>query len=168
MKVKIRQWRLTDAKDLANALNNLKILNNLRDGLPFPYTETDGKQFINDMLSADKTKTFAFAVEVDGKVIGSVGAFRQNNVHCKTAEIGYYIAEEFWGKGIATSAVKSVCDYVFDHTDIMRIFAEPFADNAASCRVLEKAGFEYEGTLKSNAVKCGQVKDMKMYALIKN
>lgn len=167
MKVITRRWQLADAKDLALALNNLKILNNLRDGLPFPYTEADGKQFISDMLSADQTKTFSFAVEVDGKVAGSVGAFRQNNIHCKTAEIGYYVAEEFWGRGVATLAVKSVCEYVFAHTDIIRIFAEPFADNAASCKVLEKVGFELEGILKSNAVKCGQVKDMKMYAILK-
>ena len=118
-------------------------------------------------MAADEDETFAFAVTVDSKVIGSIGAFRQGNIHRQTAELGYYIAEEYWGKGIMTEAVKQLCDYVFSHTDIIRIFAEPFALNSASCRVLEKAGFQYEGTLRSNAVKNGKVLDMKMYARVK-
>ena len=167
MKVEIRKWRLTDAKDLAAALSNQKILDNLRDGLPYPYTEQDGQDFISAMLAADEDETFAFAITVDEKVIGSIGAFRQGNIHRQTAELGYYIAEEYWDKGIMTEAVKQLCDYVFSHTDIIRIFAEPFAYNSASCRVLEKAGFQYEGTLRNNAVKNGKVLDMKMYARLK-
>ena len=167
MEIQIRKWMLTDAKDLAAALSNKKILDNLRDGLPYPYTEKDGRDFIAAMLAADEDETFAFAVTVDSKVIGSIGAFRQGNVHRQTAELGYYIAEEYWGKGIMTEAVKQLCDYVFSHTDIIRIFAEPFALNSASCRVLEKAGFQYEGTLRSNAVKNGKVLDMKLYARVK-
>ena len=167
MNCKIRRWELFDARDLATALSNKKIQDNLRDGLPFPYTEEDGKAFISAMLTADETDTFAFAITADGKVIGSIGAFRQTNIHNKTAELGYYIAEECWGKGITTEAVKQLCDYVFSHTDIIRIYAEPFAYNIASCRVLEKAGFQYEGTLRSNALKNGKVLDMKMYSKLK-
>ena len=167
MEIQIRKWMLIDAKDLAAALSNKKILDNLRDGLPYPYTEKDGRDFISAMLAADEDETFAFAVTVDSKVIGSIGAFRQGNVHRQTAELGYYIAEEYWGKGIMTEAVKQLCAYVFSHTDIIRIFAEPFALNSASCRVLEKAGFQYEGTLRSNAVKNGKVLDMKLYARVK-
>ena len=152
---------------LAAALPNKKILDNLRDGLPYPYTEKDGRDFISAMLTADEDETFAFAVTVDGKVVGSIGAFRQGNIHRQTAELGYYIAEEYWGKGITTEAVKQLCDHIFSHTDIIRIFAEPFAHNTASCRVLEKAGFQYEGTLRSNAVKNGKVLDMRMYARLK-
>jgi RimJ/RimL family protein N-acetyltransferase len=81
--------------------------------------------------------------------------------------MGYYIAEPWWGKGIGTTAVKEVCSYIFNNTDIIRIFAEPFAYNIASCRILEKAGFTFEGTLRKNAVKNGKVIDMKMYALVK-
>ena len=99
--------------------------------------------------------------------IGSIGVFRQDNIHCKTAEMGYYIGEPYWGNGYMTNAIKQVCAYVFENTDIIRIFAEPFAHNIASCRALEKAGFQYEGTLKSNAVKCGSIVDMKMYALVR-
>ena len=164
----IRKWRLEDAKDLAGMLSNKKIQDNLRDGLPYPYTEKDAQAFIQDMLAADSTKTFAFAIINDeNKAIGSIGAFRCENIHRQTAEMGYYLAEEYWGKGIATEAVKQLADHVFNQTDIMRIFAEPFSTNRSSCRVLEKSGFQFEGTLRKNAVKNGEIKDMQMYALIK-
>lgn len=167
MKCRIRKWELSDAKDLAAALSNRKVQDNLRDGLPYPYTEQDGKEFISAMLSADENETFAFAITVNNMVIGSIGIFRQGNIHRQTAELGYYIAEEYWGKGIMTEAVKQICEYVFANSDIIRIYAEPFAYNIASCRALEKTGFQYEGTLRSNAVKNGKVIDMKMYSLLK-
>lgn len=167
MTCRIRKWKISDAKDLAMALSNKKIQDNLRDGLPYPYTEQDGMSYISAMLSADENETFAFAIIVDGKAVGSIGVFRQGNIHRQTAELGYYIAEKYWGKGIMTEAVIQTCEYVFEKSDIIRIYAEPFAYNAASCRVLEKAGFQYEGTLRSNAVKNGKVIDMKMYDLLK-
>lgn len=167
MKCRIRKWELSDAKDLAAALSNKKVQDNLRDGLPYPYTEQDGKEFISAMISADENETFAFAITVDNMVLGSIGIFRQGNIHRQTAELGYYIAEEYWGKGIMTEAVKQICEYVFANSDIIRIYAEPFAYNIASCRVLEKVGFQYEGTLRSNAVKNSKVIDMKMYSLLK-
>ncbi len=167
MTCRIRKWKLSDAAALAAAVSNEKILDNLRDGLPYPYTEQDGEDYISDMLSAKEDETFAFAITADNKVIGSIGVFRQENIHRRTAELGYYISEEYWGKGIMTEAVKQICEYVFSKSDIIRIYAEPFAYNAASCRVLEKAGFQYEGTLRNNAVKNGKVIDMKMYSLLK-
>lgn len=167
MNCRIRKWELSDAKDLAIALSNKKIQDNLRDGLPYPYTEKDGAEYISAMLSADENDTFAFAIVADNKVVGSIGVFRQGNIHGRTAELGYCVAEEYWGKGIMTKAVQQICEYVFDKSDIIRIYAEPFAYNIASCRVLEKAGFQYEGTLRSNAVKNGKVIDMKMYSLLK-
>lgn len=167
MKCRIRKWKLSDARDLAVALSNKKVQDNLRDGLPYPYTEQDGRDFISAMLSADKNETFAFAITVDNIAIGSIGIFRQGNIHRRTAELGYYIAEEYWGKGIMTEAVRQICEYVFSKSDIIRIYVEPFAYNTASCRVLEKAGFQYEGILRSNAIKNGKVIDMKMYSKIK-
>lgn len=164
----IREWRLEDKNDLATMLNNKNILNNLRDGLPYPYTINDAEEYITAMLSADKTKTFAFAIVVNDIVVGSIGVFRCDNIHSLTAEMGYYIGEPYWGKGLGTSAVKQICKFIFEHTNIIRIFAEPFAYNIASCRVLEKAGFQLEGILHSNAVKNGNVIDMKMYASIKD
>lgn len=168
MNCEIRKWKLEDAKNLPAVISNIKVQDNLRDGLPYPYTEQDGVDFISDMLSANENDTFAFAITAEGRVIGSIGVYRQGNIHRFTAELGYYIAEEFWGKGIMTNAVKQICKYVFDNSDIIRIYAEPFAFNTASCRVLEKAGFQYEGTLRSNAVKKGKVIDMKMYSLLKS
>ncbi len=167
MECLIRSWRIEDAIDLASAINNKKIHDNLRDGLPYPYTENDAKNFINAMLQAEKHTIYSFAITVEDKVIGSIGVFRRDNIHSRTAEMGYYIAEQFWGKGLGTSAVKQTCKYIFANTDIIRIFAEPFAYNTASCRILEKSGFLLEGTLRSNAVKNGQIIDMKMYSIIK-
>lgn len=168
MNCNIRKWKLSDAKDLAAAISNKKVQDNLRDGLPYPYTEQDGVDFISAMLAADENETFAFAITVDDKAVGSIGVFRQGNIHRRTAELGYYVAEEYWGKGIMTDAVNQICNYVFDNSNIIRIFAEPFAYNTASCRVLEKAGFQYEGTLRSNAVKNEKVIDMKMYSLCRS
>lgn len=167
MDIRIRKWKLEDKTALAENLNNQKVMDNLRDGLPYPYTENDAEGFIKAMLSADKDKTFAFAITADEKVIGSIGVFRCDNIHYRTAEMGYYIGEKYWGHGYMTSAVRQTCEYVFENTDIIRIFAEPFAHNAASCRVLEKSGFVCEGILRNNAFKNGKIADMKMYALIK-
>ena len=149
-------------------MSDKEILDNLRDGLPYPYTEQDGAAFISAMLAADERETFVFAVTVPDKAVGSIGVFRQGNVHRRTAELGYYIAKEYRGKGMMTEAVRQICTYVFDNSDILRIYAEPFSYNAASCRVLEKAGFQYEGTLRCNAVKNGRILDMKMYARLKD
>lgn len=167
MEYGIRKWKIEDKYSLAEMLNNKKILDNLRDGLPYPYTVSDAEEYIRAMLSADETKTFAFAVTADGKAIGSIGLFRQENIHSRTAELGYYIGEQYWGRGIMTDMVKKACEYVFENSDIIRIFAEPFAWNTRSCRVLEKSGFCFEGVLRANAVKNGNITDMKMYALIK-
>ena len=98
MDCRIRKWDPADAKDLSAVLSNAKIHDNLRDGLPYPYTEQDGLDFISAMLSADANETFAFAITTEGKVIGSIGVFRQGNIHRRTAELGYYIAEAYWEK----------------------------------------------------------------------
>ena len=167
MLCKIREWRSSDAADLAATLSNKKVQDNLRDGLPFPYTEKDGSEYIAAMLSADKNDAFAFAITVDDRVIGSISVFRQENIHRLTAELGYYISEEYWGNGIVTEAVKQICEYVFRNSDIIRIYAETFSHNTASCRVLEKAGFQFEGLLRQNAVKNNKVADVKIYSLLK-
>ena len=163
----LRPWRLEDAGDLAAALNDRRILDNLRDGLPYPYTPQDGADFIAAMLAADSHAAYPFAITVEDRAVGSIGAFRRENIHCRTAEVGYYIGASWWGKGLATSAVRQLCAQLFRETDLLRIFAEPFADNTASCRVLEKAGFQLEGVLRKNAVKNGAVRDMKLYALVR-
>jgi len=119
MVCKIRKWRPSDAAELAKVLSDKEILDNLRDGLPYPYTEQDGAAFISAMLAADERETFAFAVTVQDKAVGSIGVFRQGNVHRRTAELGYYIAKEYRGKGMMTEAVRQICTYVFDNSDIL-------------------------------------------------
>lgn len=167
MKCCIRPWKLEDAESLAAVLNNRNILANLRDGLPYPYTKLDAESYIAAMLSAPEESQYAFAITVEDEVVGSIGVFRKENIHFRTAEMGYYIAQPYWGHGITTDAVRQVCGYVFENSDILRIFAEPFARNLASCRVLEKSGFSLEGILRKNAVKDGEILDMKLYAFIK-
>lgn len=162
----LRNWTIQDAKDISTVMNDKEVLDNLRDGIPFPYTEKDGDNFINSVLNATADSQYTWAIYIDGKVIGSIGIFRKENIHSRTAELGFCIAKHYWGKGIVTAAVKEACEYIFTHTNIIRVFAEPFAHNTASCRVLEKAGFTFEGTLRKNAVKNGNILDMKMYALV--
>lgn len=164
----IREWLPTDAPALAQALNNKKIFDNLRDGLPYPYTEKDAAAFIAKLRSADPGSSFEFAVVVDGKVVGDVGATRQGNINRYTAELGYYLAEEYWGKGIMTEAVRLLCAHVFASTDINRLYAEAYVRNKASCRVLEKAGFTREGVLRECAVKNGKTEDMVVYSLLRS
>ena len=113
MKYELRKWRLSDAKELAAALNNKRILNNLRDGLPFPYTEQDGRDYIIATLSANENDTFAYAITAEDHVIGSIGAFRQGNIHRQTAELGYCLAEEYRGQGIMSGAIRQLCVRIF-------------------------------------------------------
>ena len=165
MNCTIRPWRMSDAMDLAAALSDPAILNNLRDGLPYPYTEKDAEDYITAMLCADKSAVFAYAICLEDRAVGSIGAFRQSNIHFRTAELGYYLAREYWGRGIVTEAVRQLCERVFAQTDILRIYAESFSDNVGSRRVLEKAGFQLEGILRRNACKNCRVLDMALYAL---
>ena len=110
MNCTIRPWRMSDAMDLAAALSDPAILNNLRDGLPYPYTEKDAEDYITAMLCADKSAVFAYAICLEDRAVGSIGAFRQSNIHFRTAELGYYLAREYWGRGIVTEAVRqSIC-----------------------------------------------------------
>ncbi|MDE7163012.1 MAG: GNAT family N-acetyltransferase [Clostridia bacterium] len=165
--ITIREWREGDAKALSMLLSDKRVMDNLRDGLPFPYTEADALDYISFCNSADKNSSFCFAIVYNDKVVGSIGVFRQGNIHFRTAELGYYIGVEHWGKGITTEAVRLACKHVFDNTDIVRIYAEPFVENIGSCRVLEKNGFALEGIMRKNAYKNGVLRDMKLYALVK-
>jgi len=165
--VALRLFKKDDAADLTAAINNKKVIDNLRE-IPFPYTERDANEFIEAVLAADKETHYVFAITYGGKVIGCISALRMDNVHRQTAELGYYVAEPYWNRGIATGAVQKMCACIFDNTDIIRIFAAPYGYNDASCRVLEKAGFLFEGVMRRNAVKNGKVIDMKLYAIIQD
>ena len=167
MKTVLREWRKDDAQVLVGIIRNKKVQDNLRDGIPYPYRKEDADIFIKEMITPVSGQIYPFAITVDGELAGSIAVYRRDNIHFRTGELGYYLGERFWGKGVGTEAVKQICGYIFKYTDIIRIFAEPFAENKASCRVLEKAGFQMEGILRCNAVKNGKVMDMKLYALIK-
>ena len=167
MNCSLRKWRIQDAADLSNALSNRAVQDRLRDGIPFPYSVSDAEEYITAMLKSDPNETVSFAITVDDRAVGTIGAFRGNNIHRQTAELGYYLAEEYWNRGIVTDAVRQLTDYLFTHTDLIRLFATPFSDNFGSCRVLEKAGFQLEGTMRRHAVKNGVVRDMKLYAIVR-
>lgn len=167
MTVALREWILEDAPPLAKFIDNPNVQNNLRDGIPYPYTEKDAEEYIKGVLSQQPGTIFARAILADGSVVGSISVSRKDNVHRLTAELGYFLAEPYWGRGITSEAIRQITAFIFSNTDIVRIFAEPYAYNIASCRALEKAGYVYEGTLRKNAIKNGKFLDMKMYAIIK-
>ncbi len=163
----LRKWKLCDAEDVALFANNKKIADNLRDAFPNPYTLKNAQEFINACLCADESEKIFRAIEIDGKAAGSIGVFKGGDIYRKSAELGYWLAEPYWGKGIMSAAVVRICAEAFEKLDIVRIFAEPFAVNAASRKVLEKAGFVLEGVMKNAAIKNGEIIDYCMYALLK-
>jgi len=160
----IRSWRASDLEPLVRYANNRKIWLNLRDRFPHPYAKADGQRFIRSMRQADPET--AFAVVVDGEAAGGIGFMLQHDVDRASAEIGYWLGEPFWGRGIATEALASMTRYAIDTHGLTRVFAVPFAHNVASCRVLEKAGFVLEARLRRSAIKDGQVLDQLQYAFI--
>ena len=163
----LRQWRREDAADVLRYANNDKIARNLRDAFPFPYILTDAENFVNSCVEADESRQLFRAIEVDGRAVGSISLCLGSDVYRMTAELGYWLAEEYWGRGIMTEAVKRVCGEGAQRwEDMVRIYAEPFAHNTASRRVLEKAGFTLEGVLRRSVFKRNEVHDSCMYALL--
>lgn len=163
----LRPWKTEDAEDLAKAADNPKIAANLRNVFPNPYTLADANWFINDCISKGDSHGFTWAIEVDRKAAGGIGVTLLNDVYEKSAELGYWLSEEYWRQGIMSQAVQIICREAFRTFDIIRIFAEPFAYNAGSRGVLEKAGFTYEGTMRNGVYKNGQVYSYCIYSLLK-
>lgn len=163
----LRKWKAEDAAEVARYANNEKIACNLRNAFPYPYTLQDAERFIGNCVSSDETKQLFRAIEVNGVAVGSIGIFLGSDVYCKSAEIGYWLAEEFWNKGIMSGAVKQICKEALEKYSIVRIYAEPFAHNAGSRKVLEKAGFSLEGLMKNGVYKNDNVFDYCMYALLR-
>lgn len=163
----LRPWKTEDAEDLAKAADNPKIAANLRNVFPSPYTLADANWFINDCISKGDSHGFTWAIEVDGKAAGGIGVTLLNDVYEKSAELGYWLSEEYWRQGIMSQAVQIICRKAFKAFDIIRIFAEPFAHNAGSRGVLEKAGFTYEGTMRNGVYKNGQVYSYCIYSLLR-
>lgn len=162
----LRPWSVKDANQLALIADNKNIADNLRDGFPFPYSLKDAKAWLNLILPENFPPRF-FAVTVEKELVGSIGIVKKSDIYRKNFEIGYFISESFWGKGIATKAIKAATSYAFKDFDIVRVYAEPFSDNAGSRRALEKAGFSLEATLKRNVIKNGIIKDSCIYSVLR-
>jgi len=162
----LRPWNLSNAPQLVLIANNKQITDNLRDGLPSPYSLKDAHDWLNLILPENNPPRF-FAITIDKKVVGSIGIVSKTDIYRKNFEIGFFLSENFWGKGIATKAIKAATSYSFRDFDIIRVYAESFSDNIGSRRALEKAGFKLEATIKRNIIKNGIIKDSCIYSVLK-
>lgn len=166
MDFELRKWKISDAKDVQKYANNKKIADNLRNAFPYPYTLQDAEYFINSVIQKDEKSQCCRAIVKNDEVVGSIGLFLKDDVYCKSAEIGYWLAEPFWGRGIMSSAIKQLTDFAFKQYDIVRIYAEPYEYNTGSRKALEKAGFILEGIKKKSIYKNGNFFNSCIYALI--
>jgi ribosomal-protein-alanine N-acetyltransferase len=162
----VRPWRASDLKDLVRNANNRKIWLNLRDRFPHPFTVADARAWLA-IRGADTGNPHNFAIEFEGGAIGGIGIEFFRDVHRFTAEIGYWLGEPFWGRGFATIALRAVTGYAFAAFDLERIQATVYEWNPASARVLEKAGYEFEGRLRNYVMKDGRLGDVLMYAKLR-
>lgn len=160
----IRRWRRGDEPSLVRHADNRNIWMNVRDTFPSPYTINDATQWIE--AAANRLRDQAWAIDVGGFAVGGIGLHPDEGVHRYNAEIGYWLGEEFWGRGIATEAVGAMTRHAFEGRGLVRVYAAVFAWNTASIRVLEKCGYELEGTLRMSAFKAGRFVDQQLYAAI--
>ena len=160
----VRSWRTSDAESLLRHANNRNIWLNLRDAFPHPYTKHDARAYIRSVR--DRSPETTFAIAVDEEAVGSIGFVLRTDVERVSAEIGYWLAEPFWGRGITSEALVALTRYAIDTHRLTRIYALPFAWNLPSCRVLEKAGYVLEARLRRSAIKDGQITDQMQYAYI--
>ena len=160
----VRLWRPGDADALVRHANNPNVARQLRDRFPHPYTHAHAVAFLRHTASAERPTHLA--IEVGGEAAGAIGFVSGTDVERFSAEIGYWLGEAHWGHGITTEALTLVTDHAFDAFNLLRLYALPFADNLASARVLEKAGYGREGRLSSSSVKYGVPRDQFIYARI--
>ena len=163
MEFKLRQWNLDDRESLVYHANNYNIARFMTDRFPHPYTLQDATSFIQ--MASSGTPPNILAIEVEGKAVGGIGLHMQPDIYRKNAEMGYWLGEPFWGKGIITNAIIEMTRYGFANWDINRIFARPFGTNKASQRVLEKAGFTLEGKFEKTLFKNNAYLDELIYAI---
>ncbi len=162
MNFKLRPWKENDIDCLVKDANNPKIAKFLTNQFPHPYTLESGKKFI--AMAMSKELPTIFCIDVDGEAAGGIGLHPQSDIHEKNAELGYWLAEPFWGKGIVTQAITEIVEYGFINLDITRVFAVPFGTNKGSQRVLEKAGFQLEARLSKSIYKNGEYLDELIYS----
>lgn len=162
--ITLRPLAENDQKSLAVLANNKKIWDNVRDRLPHPYTEEDAKAFISFVQQEETPMTFA--IEFNQEFCGVIGLVAQTDIHRKSAEIGYWLGEPFWNKGIATTAVKLITQYGLHQLDFIRIFAGIFEYNTSSMRVLEKNGYVKDAVFKKALIKNDQIWNEHMYSIV--
>ena len=162
MLYRLRPFKENDAGALSRHANNPNIARFMTNGFPHPYTVEHARNFI--AFANRDVPVHIFAIEVDGEAAGGIGIHPQNDIHIKNAELGYWLSEQHWGKGIITSAVKEMLEFAFATYDINRVFARPFGSNDASQRVLEKAGFRLEARLEATIYKNGELQDELIFA----
>jgi [ribosomal protein S5]-alanine N-acetyltransferase len=160
----VRSWRLGDADALIRHANNVKVAQQLRDRFPHPYSKANAHAFLKAATSAAEPSNLA--IEVNGEAAGAIGYVPGTDVERYSAEIGYWLGEAYWNRGVATEALMLVTAHVFDTANLLRMFALPFADNVGSIRVLEKAGYVREAVLRSSSVKYGIPRDQALYARV--
>lgn len=165
MDFSLENWKLDYAKDLVKYANNKNVSDNLRNSFPQPYTLKDGEEFINFALLNSQNNIFK-AIIVNGEAVGSIAISKKEDVYCKSGELGYWLAEDFWNQGIMTKAIKLISKMAFKQLDIVRIYAEPFASNIASRKSLENAGFTLEAVLKNSIYKNDLISDSCIYAMV--
>lgn len=161
---RLRRFSPADMGSLAYHANNANIAVRLQDRFPHPYTEEDARQFIEYARSAEMESVFA--IEVDGEAAGAVGIMFQQDVYSQSGELGYWLGEEYWGRGIVSQAVKAMVQHAFGDLRLRRVYARIFSNNIASRRVLEKAGFQFEGMARQAVVKNDKVLDVFHYAIL--
>jgi [ribosomal protein S5]-alanine N-acetyltransferase len=164
---RLRPWRRADQAALIRHANNIKIWRNVRDIFPHPYTPTAADSFLSAVMEQSGPES-VYAIEVGGEAAGAIGIHPRINEERHTAEIGYWLGETFWGRGIATAAVRRLSQRALNEMDLYRLFANVFASNQASMRVLEKAGFQREGVLRRAVVKEGVLMDAVVYGLTRD
>ncbi|HYN98474.1 MAG TPA: GNAT family protein [Actinomycetota bacterium] len=159
----IRPWRADDLESLVRHANNKAIWLNLRDRFPHPYTRTDGEEFLDRAASMEPH--IFFAIDHEGEAVGGIGVVPNDDIERICGELGYWVGEEHWGKGLATAAAREMTDYCFNILKLHRVWASPFSRNLASIRVLEKLGYRHEGTLVESAIKAGRLESMEILAI---
>lgn len=162
----LRKWSKEDLTSLVKHANNYNIAKNLTNLFPHPYTKADGEAFIENVTGINAP--LILAIDVNGEAVGGIGLHPQTDIHVKNAELGYWLAEPFWGNGVVTSAIKQIVTIGFNELDVDRIFARPFGTNIGSQRVLEKAGFKLEASVKDSIFKNGEYIDELIYAVRRN
>lgn len=161
----LRPWRRGDETSLVHHANNRNIWINLKDRFPFPYKHSDAEQWI--WKASRENPVSNFAIEIDGAAVGAVGLHFKHDIYRRSAEIGYWLGEEFWGRGIVPEAVRVVTEYAFSRFDLCRLSAPVLAWNQRSIRVLEKSGYSLEARLRNAVTKDNKTIDLLLYSLIR-